>query len=162
MIKQEVRAAFFEHMKNEIFSSYLYDSMATWFNAQGLTGFEKWFDHHAVEEHKHYSKFKAFARETRTPNIEHKAIEGPKNTFSSPVDAFKYTVQHEMFVTKSIQDLHTLAEQSGDKETVVFLQQFLMEQVEELDLFTTILQRIELAGGGLGLIIIDKELGESV
>jgi ferritin len=95
--------------------------------------------------------------------IELKAIDQPPVDFGTPLDMFEQTLEHEQFVTRSIHDLVTLANEEQDYATGIFLQWFVTEQIEEESNDNEIISKLKLAGeGGQGLFMIDKELGERV
>jgi ferritin len=91
------------------------------------------------------------------------AIDQPPAEFGTPLDMFQKTLEHEKFVTKSINDLVDLAVAEKDHATQIFLQWFITEQIEEESNDNEIIDKLNLAGQeGNGLFMIDKELGTRV
>ncbi len=87
-------------------------------------------------------------------------IEGPQNEFASPLDAFKYGLEHEKFVTDRINKLMDMAKEEGNHAAQIMLQWFVTEQVEEESSFSLILRKLERIGDdGRGLLMLDDELG---
>ena len=58
-------------------------------------------------------------------------IDGPKNDYTSALNAFEYSLEHENFVTGRINMLMALAKSEGDHAAEIFLQWFVTEQIEE-------------------------------
>lgn len=72
---------------------------------------------------------------------------------------FEKTLEHEKFVTKSINELVDLAIAESDHATNIFLQWFVTEQIEEEGNDNDIIAKLKLVGReGNGLFMIDKEL----
>jgi ferritin len=91
------------------------------------------------------------------------SIDQPPSDFNGPMDMFNRTLNHEQFVTKSINNLVDLAIKEKDHATQIFLQWFVTEQIEEEGNDKDIIAKLELAGDkGNGLFMIDKELGTRV
>ncbi|UCG31787.1 MAG: hypothetical protein JSU68_08965, partial [Phycisphaerales bacterium] len=63
MFKQKIQDAFNQQVNAELFSSYLYLSMAAHFESQNLKGMAHWMRLQAQEEHMHAMKFFDFINE---------------------------------------------------------------------------------------------------
>jgi len=157
--KTRVTQAINEQINAELYSAYLYLSMAAYFEAQTLPGFAQWMKEQASEEVTHAMKFFAYLAETGArPQLE--AIDRPPAQYSSPIDVFEQTLQHEEEVTRSIHALYTLAIEEKDYPAQVMLQWFISEQVEEEATATEILEALRRIGDkGHALIALDRELG---
>jgi ferritin len=91
------------------------------------------------------------------------AIAKPPTEFGSPLEMFEKTLEHEKFVTKSINNLVGLAVEEKDHATQIFLQWFVTEQIEEEANDNKIISKLKLVGNeGKGLFMIDKELAARV
>ena len=87
-------------------------------------------------------------------------VEKPKAEWSSPVEVFKDTLQHEKTVSSRIYALVELSAKEGDHPAAALLQWFVTEQVEEEATASKILQMLERIGdSGNGLFMLDRELG---
>ena len=86
--------------------------------AQDLPGFANWMRVQALEEGTHGEKLFRFSCEAggRAFLL---PIEGPKNDFTSPLEVFEYGLEHEKFVTASINKLMDLAREEGNIDHVV-------------------------------------------
>ncbi len=162
MFSKELQDAFNEQMKNEFFSAYLYMAISGYFEAEDLPGFASWMRVQALEEMTHGEKFFHFLCEAggRTNLL---PIEGPKNDFKTPLEAFEFSLNHEQFVTAEINKLMDLANKDNNHAAKIFLQWFVTEQVEEEASFGLILKQLKrVEGDGRGLIMLDQELGQRV
>lgn len=159
MIKDEIEEAINEQVNAELYSSYLYLSMATYFGDEGLDGFEKWMHGQFIEEINHAMRLYDFL-ESRGGRVKLKKIEKPERNWNSPLDAFEDAYDHEQHVTDRINELADLAEEENDRATLQMLQWFIEEQVEEEETAEEIVEKLEMIGDdSSGLIMFDKELG---
>lgn len=149
-----------DQVNAELYSSYLYLSMAAYFNEVNLTGFARWMEVQALEELTHAMKFYRFINE-RGGRVVLAAIKNPKTAWSSPLEAFEDAFKHEQMVTGLINDLVDLAIAEKDHASNHFLQWFVAEQVEEEASANEIVQKIKLMGEAQGgLFMLDRELGQ--
>ena len=130
MISKTMQDAINEQINKEMFSSYLYLSMAAYFENTGLSGAAKWMHVQAGEETEHAMKFFKYVQD-RGGKVVLGALAAPQGEWAGPMDAFKAVLTHEQFVSKSIHDLYALAIDEKDYPTQVLLQWFINEQVEE-------------------------------
>jgi ferritin len=119
-----------EQINKELFSSYLYLSMAAWFEDRNLPGFANWMRVQADEEREHAMKFYDFILE-RGGKVALKAIDAPKAKWNSTLEVAEEVAAHEGKVTASIHALYELALKEKDYPAQVMLQWFISEQVEE-------------------------------
>ena len=162
MLKKKVEAALNDQLNKELYSGYLYLSMAAYFDSINLAGFANWMRVQAQEEFVHAMKFFDFINE-RDGRVLLKPIDGPVTQWKSPVDVFDQTYKHEVLVTKSIHKLVDIAEAESDHATKTFLDWFVTEQVEEEATASGILENVKLiekAPGGL--FMMDRELAQRV
>ena len=160
MLTQNMQKSLNDQITAETYSAYLYLSMAAYFEDQGLPGFSAWMKAQAQEELFHAMKFFNFVND-RGGRVLLGAIEQPPTEWTSVVDVFQATLDHEKHVTSLINKLVDLAIEGKDHATNNFLQWFVGEQVEEEDTAGQILNKLKLmdqASGGL--FMLDKELGQ--
>ena len=159
-LSEKLLEALNKQIVNELYSAYLYLSMAAYLDAKGLPGFATWMKAQAKEELEHAMKFYEYIND-RGGRVRLDAIPKPPQDWPSITDLFKQALQHEKTVTASINRLAEMAEGEKDRATQVFLQWFIEEQVEEEKTFTEILGKLELTGETpQTLIILDAKLGE--
>ena len=162
MLSKKMVASFNEQINKEIYSAYLYLSMAAYVSSLGLNGFANWFTVQVQEEMIHAKKFYDYLIQ-QGGRVVLKAIDEPPKDFASPADLFEKTLEHEKKVTKRINVLVNQAKKENDHETDTFLQWFLTEQVEEEASPAEILQRLKIVGkDGNGLLTIDSQLATRV
>lgn len=130
MIGKIMQDAMNEQINKELFSSYLYLSMAAWFEDRNLPGFANWMRVQADEEREHAMKIYDFILE-RGGKVALKAIDAPKAEWNSTLEVAEEVAAHEGKVTASIHALYELALKEKDYPAQVMLQWFITEQVEE-------------------------------
>jgi ferritin len=149
-----------EQINKELFSSYLYLSMATYFASKNLAGFSKWMHIQAGEEREHAMKLYEHL-EDRGGRVLLKAIEAPKTEWASNLEAFREAAAHEAMISASIHALYETAVQEKDYPAQVMLQWFINEQVEEEKNAAQIVANLELIEErGTAVLMLDKQLGK--
>ncbi len=160
MISKAMQAALNEQINKELYSSYLYLSMAAFFEYKNLPGFAKWMHVQADEERGHGMKFYQHLVE-RGGQVMLEAISAPANEWKSSLEAFQQVQAHEAAVTASINKLYELALQEKDYPAQVLLQWFITEQVEEEKNAAAIVQQLELIDSkGTAVLMLDHQLGK--
>ena len=158
MLNKKMVNAFNRQINAELFSSYLYLSMAGHFKDSGLDGLANWMEVQAKEELWHGMKFYAEINE-RGGRVALAAIEAPEDKWASPLAAFEAVYAHEQKVTALIGGLVELAQKEKDHAAQVFLQWFVTEQVEEEANAKALVDQLRLVGDNpQGLFMIDREL----
>jgi ferritin len=158
MFSSKVEKAINEQIKNELYSAYLYLSMAAYFDSINLPGFAHWMRVQFAEEQDHAKKFYHFVYE-RGGRVVLQALDQPPSEWASPLAVFEETLKHEQKVTALIDDLYALAVQENDYASQVFLQWFISEQVEEEANATQIIETLKMVGEkGQALIMLDHQL----
>ena len=127
MISSKVEKAFNDQINAELYSAYLYLSMAAYFDSENLAGMAQWMKVQAKEEVEHAMKFYAHIND-RGGTVVMKAIDGPKTKWASPLAVFEEGYKHEQKVTGLINKLVALAQSEKDTASSVFLQWFVTEQ----------------------------------
>ena len=162
MLSDKMEAAINQQINAEMYSSYLYLSMATYFESISLGGFSNWMRQQAQEEMFHGMKMFDFVCE-RGGRVTLKAIDEPPSEWSSVLDVMENVLAHEQKVTGLINDLVNLALDERDHATNIFLQWFVSEQVEEEDTAGGLVDKLKLIGGDAnGLFMLDTELATRV
>lgn len=159
MISDKMQKALNAQINAEIFSSYLYLSMAAYLESQNWSGMAAWMKVQSGEEYGHAMKIYGYLNEVDGTVILD-AIEKPKATWKSPLQVFEEAYQHELEITKKINDLVGLAIEEKDYATNLFLNWFVTEQVEEIATVTQIINKFNLIGDNkTSLFLLDRELG---
>ena len=124
MISQKLQDAFNEQINKELYSEYLYFSMAAWLDAENLPGFANFFKIQVQEERFHTMKMYDFLNE-RGGKVYLKEIDKPQVDFASVLEIFEIAYKHEQFVSKLINELMDLAIEEKDHATKSFLNWFI-------------------------------------
>jgi ferritin len=124
----------------------------------GLKGFANWFMVQYHEEMFHAMKLYEYVqRQGNEVNL--KAIAEPPHEFESPMDMFSRTLEHEQFVTRSINELMELAVSEKDHASQIFLSWYVTEQIEEEENDNDIIQQLKIIKDNpQGLLMLDREL----
>ena len=162
MLKKKLEKAINDQINAEIYSAYLYASMASYFEATSLPGFANWMTVQAKEELSHAEKFYHFVNE-RGGRVILTQIDGPPTEWESPLAAFQQAYEHEQHVSRSIHALVDLAIEVNDHMAKELLQWFVAEQVEEESSADQIVQDLKRVGSnGHGILMLDRELATRV
>jgi ferritin len=162
MIGKKMETALNDQINAELYSAYLYLSMAAYFQAVNLPGFATWMRVQTQEEVMHAMKMYDYVN-GRGGRVTLKAIAEPPAKWESPLAAFEAVYKHEQLVTGRINDLVDLAIKEKDHAANTFLQWFVNEQVEEETSADAVVQQLKMAEDAPGtLFMIDRELGQRV
>lgn len=159
MISEKMTEALNKQMNAELYSWYLYLAMSSHFESQNFGGTAKWLKLQANEEMGHAMKIYAYINQVGK-KAELQKIDAPPAKFTNHVDVFNEVVKHELFITKSVNELADLAVAEKDHATGNFLAWFVNEQVEEVATATQLYEKIKIVSVAPGgLYMIDRELG---
>jgi ferritin len=159
MVTNAMQKAINEQINKEFYSSYLYLSMAAYFENKNLPGFAKWMQVQAGEEREHGMKFFEHLVD-RGGKVELAPIAGPATEWKTNMEVFQQVQEHEAAVTASINALYELALKEKDYPAQVLLQWFITEQVEEEKNAADIVQTLEMIDAkGTAVLMLDHELG---
>ena len=158
MISEAMATALNKQITLEGYASFLYLSMASWCDREGMEGCAQFMHRQSEEEREHMLKIFEYLSEVDAHALT-PAIAQPPLEFDSIQALFQQVYEHEKKVTGSINDLVALSNQENDHSTGVFLQWYVNEQREEEALMRTILDKIKLIGTGpQSLYFIDLEI----
>jgi ferritin len=159
MLSKKLLDALNLQINNELYSSYLYLSMAAHFEAANLPGFANWMRIQSDEETGHGMKFYHYINE-RSGRVVLQAIAKPPVDYKTPLDVMKKVLEHENKVTGTIEALYELSLKEKDYPTQVMLQWFISEQVEEEKNASDIIELLKNIGDSpAGLAMVDQRLG---
>lgn len=146
-------------INREIYSGYLYLSMAAYFDDLGLKGFAHWMRVQHREEENHGLMMLGYVSEAGG-RVVLTGIDGPAATWASPLAAFEEVLSHEQQVTAWVHELVDLALATRDHATANFLQWFVGEQIEEEAKAKELRDTLRFVGdGGPALLMLDREVG---
>lgn len=158
MLNKKVEEALNDQLNREMYSAYLYMAMSSHCSNTGLKGFANWFMVQYHEEMFHAMKIYEYLN-LQGGKAVLRALQQPPSSFESPLDMFTKTLEHEQFITKSINDLMELAITEKDHASQIFLQWYVTEQVEEESNDNEIIVQLNLIRDEPhGIMMLDREL----
>jgi len=162
MIDAKVSKLLNEQVNKEFYSAYLYLHFANYFTEVGLAGFANWYTVQAQEERDHALLFVKYMQHNGTP-LQYEAIAKPEASLLSHRHVLLGGLQHEQFVTASINAIYESAYVVRDFRTMQFLDWFVKEQGEEETNAADLIKKLALFGGDpKGLYMLDQELAGRV
>ena len=156
MISKNIENKLNEQIDKEFYSSNLYLSMAIWAETSGYVGVSKWFYEQAAEEHMHMLKFVTFINERGGKAII-PAVNQPPVDFTDLKTVFAQVLEHERFITKSINEIVGLTFEEKDFSTNAWLNYFVQEQIEEESSVNDIIDKLNLVGEQ-NLYLFDRDI----
>merc|ERR1719226_349248 len=158
--KEESEALINKQINMEFYASYV--SMSTYFDRDDLAypGFAAFFKKSSDEEREHGEKLIKYQNK-RGGRVVFQDIAKPSSMeWGTPLDAMEAALELEKTVNQSLLDLHKACDARGDAHLCDFIEaEFLGEQVEGIKGLGDMITKIKRAGEGLGLHIMDKEIG---
>lgn len=157
MINPRLEEAINNQINAELYSAYLYLSMAAYFEDANLPGFANWMRIQFEEEQFHGMRFLNYLVE-RGGRVKLEAIEKPRFEWNNVLEVFEETLEHEKHVTALINNIADIAEEEKDRATRNLLIWFIDEQVEEEGAAEKIINELKMIGGeGHGMLMLDRE-----
>ena len=147
-----------EQVNKEFYSAYLYLDFANYYAEVGLDGFENWYRVQAQEERDHAILFFQYLLNNEV-NVTFEAIAKPEWKRGDNMTPLKKALEHEKYVTASINDIYTAAYEARDFRTMQLLDWFVKEQGEEEKNASDMITKMELFGNDpKSLYMLDNEL----
>lgn len=157
-ISEKVSKLLHDQIALEANASSYYLSVGSWCKVNGYDGAASFFKKHSEEERQHMMRIIQYLNDLRV-HVVIPQVDVPPQDMQSLEQIFKSSLENEKKVTKSIDSILQTAQAENDHRTDNFLEWFVNEQVEEEDLFESILQKFEVIGRDkLALHEIDKIL----
>lgn len=145
MLNERLEKAINMQINRELYSAYLYLSMAAYFDSVKLPGFSSWMKVQYQEETSHAMKFFEYMTQEGA-RIIMLPIEEPPIEWRSPLSAFEEVFKHEQKVTGMINNLLDTASSAQDEKTKEFLRWFIKEQKEEEESASVVINMIRQYG----------------
>lgn len=162
MISKNLHSAINAQINAELWSAYLYLAMSLDAEAKGYKGVANWFYVQFQEEQAHARIFMNYLN-SRDAKVELLPIEPVPSTWSTVLDMFRQTLEHEKKVTALINNLAAIANEDRDFASINRLVWFIDEQVEEEESAREMIASFEaVADNKYGLYMLDKELAARV
>jgi len=159
MLSNEMQDALNKQINEELFSSYLYASMASHFEHTSLKGFAKWMNMQSDEERGHAQRIIEYMH-NRGARVIRAAIAAPQSEWPTTLAAFEDAYKHECHISACINKLATMAVKENDHATHALMEWFVTEQVEEESNVDQIVQQLRMVDGNpAALFLLDREIG---
>lgn len=147
-----------EQVNKEFYSAYLYLDFANYYAEAGLDGFANWYRVQAQEERDHAMLFLQYLLNNEV-KVAFDAIAKPEWERDDNMTPLKKALEHEKYVTASINDIYTAAYEARDFRTMQLLDWFVKEQGEEEKNASDMITKMELFGtDAKGLYMLNSEL----
>lgn len=159
-VTEETEKMFNDQIGMEAQASAYYLSMASWCETMGYANSANFLYNHSEEERQHMLKLFRYINDAggRALQPETTMI---KHEFSSLREVFEIILEHEIRVTKSINNIADHCLTSKDFASFNFIQWFVAEQREEEMMSRRCLELFDIIGeDGVGLYTIDQEIGK--
>ncbi len=162
MLDKKIQIMLNSQINKEFFSSYLYLDISNYYYDNSLSGFGNWFGIQAQEEYAHAMLFLKYLL-NNGEKVKLDAINAPDNKFTNFRQPLTEAYNHELSISKSINDIYAYAYEIKDFKTMQFLDWFVKEQGEEEQKSDDIGKRYDLFGSDpRGLYMLDSELSSRV
>ena len=156
MLKKKIEELLNKQVEKEGYSSNLYLAMATWAETNGYAGIAKWLYAQSEEERMHMLKFIDFVCERGGHAVIPAFGEPPKDQ-KGIKPMFEAILEHEQYISESINNIVALAVDEKDFTTQSWIQWFVNEQVEEEAQVMAILDKLNLLGEG-NMYLFDRDI----
>jgi ferritin len=158
MLSKSLEKILNNQVKLEGDSSQIYLAMASWAENQGFEGIAAFMYSQSDEERMHMLKLVRYINQ-RGGEANIPRIEEPELDHTSFKTLFTQLFEHEVMISKSINELVHITLQEKDYATHNFLQWYVAEQIEEEATARTILDKINLIGDDKGgLYMFDNDM----
>lgn len=162
MLSEKIVKLINEQINKEFFSAYFYLEIASYYISKNLNGFGNWFSVQAQEERDHAMLFVKYLQ-NNGEEVVFEDIKAAKKSFSDFSEPLRDTLEHEILVTNSINNIYAAALEHRDFRTTQFLDWFIKEQGEEEQNADDLIKKYDLFGkDGKGLYLLDTELAARV
>lgn len=157
-LPESLAEALNDQITNELGASLSYLQMAAGLEADNRPGMAHWMRVQSDEEAEHARMFMEFVL-SRDGRVTIGSLPAPRSDFARPAEAFAAALEQEKTVSGQIRRLYQLAQETGDVDSLPFLQGFLTEQIEEESSVGAIHERLRrVADSEVGLALLDAEL----
>ncbi len=145
MLSKKVEDILNEQVDKEGYSSHLYLSMAVWAETKGLGGIADWLYAQAEEERIHMLKLVRYINE-RDGKAAIIAVKEPPTEFGTVREMFDKVLEHEQFISGSINEIVQVCIEENDHTTNNWVQWFVTEQIDEEASVTGRIDKLKLVG----------------
>jgi ferritin len=145
MLSKKIEEILNVQVDKEGYSSHLYLSMAVWAETKGLGGIADWLYAQAEEERVHMLKLVRYINE-RDGKAAIIAVQEPPTEFGTVREMFDKVLEHEQFISGSINEIVQVCIEENDHTTNNWIQWFVTEQIEEEASVKALIDKLKLVG----------------
>ena len=145
-------------VQQEEHSARLYHQMELWFKDKALKNLAKLYATYVEDETTHADWAKSFLLDYNL-QPELKALPSPFAEYTSPMDIFEATLEHELLVTQQVNELTELAYKEKNYVLVALGLKYTAEQQEELGKSYDLINIAKLT---TDLLVLDQYVGENL
>ncbi len=156
MLSKKVEEILNVQIQKEDYSSQLYLAMASWAENKGFEGVSSWLYAQSEEERQHMLKIVRYVNE-RDGVAKIPGMEQPPSDFGDIHSLFDKVLEHEQYISRSINEIVALCAAENDLSTHNWVQWFVTEQLEEEASVRTIIDKLKLLGGS-NLYMFDRDI----
>jgi ferritin len=156
MLPKKVENILNVQVQKEDYSSQLYLAMASWAENQGYEGIANWLYAQSDEERLHMLKLVRYIND-RDGVAVIPAMEQPPSKFENVKVLFDKVLEHEKYISKSINEIVAVCMEEGDFTTHNWIQWFVTEQIEEEASAKSIIDKLSLVGDK-NLYMLDRDI----
>lgn len=156
MLNKKVENILNEQIEKEDYSSQLYLAMASWAENQGFSGVASWLYAQSDEERLHMLKIVKYINE-RDGVALIPGMKQPPKGFNNMNEMFKAVLEHEQYITASINEIVAVCIDVKDYTTHNWIQWFVQEQIEEEASAKDIIDKLNLVGAK-NLYMFDRDI----
>lgn len=157
-LTREINEQFNEQIGMEYASFWLYRAMGCWAMERNWPGFAHWLALQSEEERRHAERLIEYVID-RFGSVRLGELAKPPYEWGSLAALFEQAYKQEQGVTAAILERISACEKVGDRASVLALDWFVTEQVEEEKQTEDICSRLRLIGDSpAGILMLDAEL----
>jgi len=156
MLKKSIEDLLNRQIEREGYSSILYLAMASWAETEGYNGVAEWLFAQAEEEKEHMLKIIRYVNE-RDGKAIIPSFDKPPVEFDGLKVMFDQVLEHEKYISESINEIVEQTVKDNDFATNNWLQWFVSEQVEEESSAQEIIDKLKLVGDH-NLYMFDRDI----
>lgn len=156
MLNKKVEKILNVQVQKEDYSSQLYLAMASWAETEGYSGVAEWLYAQAEEERMHMLKIVTYINE-RDGHAEIPGLDQPPKSFDNLANLFEAVLEHERYITNSINEIVGVCMSEKDYTTHNWIQWFVEEQIEEEASVKDIIDKLKLVGDK-NLYMFDRDI----
>ncbi len=158
-MSQDIVKEMNKQIQLELDSGYFYLALSIKMEEANFKGYAKWLERHYKEEFDHAGQFISYMQKRKMPVVLGDVKVMDADGVETPLDVAKLVYNHERKVTQSIYNLHDAAKKADDYATEIFMHSFIMEQIEEEEVTSDIVDKLTFADGDISaLYTVDREL----